>query len=156
MSLATLTVTAQKNPSLDGSVGGNFSVTLDWLSTDGGAVSLAICSTYSAAQLAANPFSFQPAKILGVIRSIETIPGLLGAPATNPPTDLYDITLLDKYSLDIAGGQLADRSATVAQKVVPASKIIIDSEITLTIANAGNAKNGRIIMEFEDIGGHRF
>jgi hypothetical protein len=45
---------------------------------------------------------------------IETIPD-----ATVPPTNLYDITITDMYSLDIVGGVLANRSSTVAQRVIP-------------------------------------
>jgi len=119
-------------------------VILDWLSTDLGVVSIAICSTYITAQ---GVFKPHPKKLQGFLRSIETIPGLLGDKTTTVPTTLYDITLLDPYGYDISGGILADRSASVAEKEVPTEDLYIDSELTLTIANAGNAKTGRIILE---------
>ena len=153
-----LVVTLQKG-TMDGSSGGNFSITLDWTSGTGGdvnKVSMPIASTYSAARILLNPVCQQPNKILGVIRSIETIPGALGVPATNPPSSSYTNTFLDKYGYDIASGAMPTMSATGAQKLIPATKQIVDSEITLTIDSAGDATQGRVIMEFEEIGGHKF
>ena len=151
-----LTVTAQKNPFLDGAVGGSFSITLDWQSDASGNVSIAICSTYSTAQRISNPASPAPTKILGVIRSIEAIPGLNGDLATTLPTDQYGITLLDQYGYDVTDGMTVHCSGTVSTKQYPARKIIIDSELTLTIVNAGSTKTGRILVEFEDTAGHKF
>ena len=142
--LATLTVTVEGNPQMDRTE--PYKVILDWLSTDLGVVSIAIASTYAAAQKAIGYARPQPSKLQGYIKGIETSPGTLGAPATNPPTALYDITLLDAYSYDVAGGSLADRSNTAAEEVIPTSPIPIDSELTLTIAAAGNAKHGRMIL----------
>lgn len=120
-------------------------VTLDWTS-DGstGTVSIAICDTYATAQ---GEMTVYPSKLQGFLRSIETIPGLLGDKTTDVPTTLYDITLLDPYSYDISGNVLADRSASVAEMVIPTEPLYIDSEITLTISGAGNDKHGRIILE---------
>lgn len=139
--LATLTVT-MSNPYGDSADPNK--IILDWLSTDLGVVSLAICSTYATAQGANKVF---PKKLRGFLRSIETIPGLLGDKTTTCPTTLYDITLLDSYSYDISGAILADRSASVAEKEIPTENLYIDSDLTLTIANAGDAKTGRIILE---------
>ncbi len=47
----------------------------------------------------------------GYVILIETDPG------TTAPTALYDITLVNDYSIDVAGGALADRSATVSEAV---------------------------------------
>lgn len=121
-------------------------ITLDWTSTDGGAVSLGVCAKYNAAWLAAGKKLPYAAAIKGCISAIETIPGTLGVPATNPPTDLYDVTLLDAYSYDVADGNLANLSNTLAKVLVFDTPIPINSELTLTIANAGNATNGRIII----------
>jgi len=148
MADATLEVKVEGNPFMDGTA--RFKIIGDWLSATGGTVSLAIASTY-AAQKPYGDFGPLPAKILGRLVSIETIPGALGVPATDPPTAAYDITLLDAYGYDVAGGLLADRSATAAEKIVPTGDLIIDSELTLTIAAAGDANKGRIIMEFEAI-----
>ena len=86
-------------------------------------------------------------KLSGYIVDIETIPGLNGDKTTDCPTTLYDITLDDSYGYDLAGGALANRSASVAEKVVPSQPIPIDSEITISISAAGNAKRGRIILQ---------
>jgi hypothetical protein len=144
MSLATLTVTAPTCPFFDG--GEDYDVILDWKSTDAGVVAIGIASTFAAAQLVKSPSYPRPVKLRGVLNSIETSPGTLGAPATNPPTDLYDVTLVDNYGLDVADGNLANRGNTAAEVVVYASPIPINSELTLTIANAGNAKDGRMIL----------
>lgn len=145
---ATLTVKVEGNPYMDGT--GRFKIIGDWVSHTDGTVALGFASTY-AAQKPYGDFGPLPKKIVGVLKSVETIPGALGVPATNPPTDQYDITLLDNYSYDVASGNLANRSATVAEKVFPTSDIIVDSDLTLTIANAGSGLKGRIILEFESI-----
>lgn len=143
---ATLTVKVEGNPFMDGCQ--SFKVIGDWVSHTDGVVAIAIASTY-AAQKPYGDFGPLPSKIRGVLRSIETIPGANGDLTTDLPTDAYDVTLPDNYSYDVAGGNLANRSGTVAQKVVPTEEIIIDSDLTLTIAAAGSANQGRIIMEFE-------
>jgi len=51
--------------------------------------------------------------ITGWVCQIETNPGAVA------PTTLYDITLTIPSGLDIAGGQLADRSATVTESIIP-------------------------------------
>lgn len=120
-------------------------VTLDWTSDDSaGSVSIAICSTYSTAQ---GWNGVQPVKLQGFVRSIESIPGASGDKSTNVPTTLYDITLLDSFGHDMSAGVLADRSASVAEKEIPVDPLYIDDEITLTIAAAGNSKQGRLIIE---------
>ena len=146
----TLTVTVNKNPFLSGELA--FTIILDWVSTAGGAVSAAIASTYTTqlALLSANPIACT--KIQGAFRSIQTIPGTKGDLATNLPTASYSLTLLDKYSYDILNGSCAALSGTASEKqVAGGGKVIIDSELTLTIASAGDTKQGRVILEFEDL-----
>lgn len=145
---ATLAVKVEGNPYMDGT--GRFKIIGDWVSHTDGTVALGIASTYATSKPFGD-FGPLPKKILGILKSVETIPGYLGAPATNPPTDQYDITLLDNYSFDVAGGNLANRSNTAAEKVYPTSDIIVDSDLTLTIANAGSGLKGRIILEFESL-----
>lgn len=111
-------------------------VELTWLSETTGALSKAVCSTFSTAQAALCPTWPQPKKLTGYIRKIATNPG------ATTPDDNYDITLLDADGIDVAGGALTDRDASTSEVVVPASLIYIDSEITLTIAGAGSNKNG--------------
>lgn len=145
---ATLTVKVEGNPYMDGT--GRFKIIGDWVSAADGTVALKFAETY-AAQKPYGDFGPLPKKILGVLKSVETIPGYLGVPATNPPTDQYDVTLVDDYGFDVAGGNLANRSSTLAEKVYPTSEIIVDSDLTLTIAAAGSGLKGRIILEFESI-----
>jgi hypothetical protein len=143
-----LTVKVENNPFMDGTE--PFKIILDWkANASTGAVSIPIASTYTTqnALLSAAPVS--PNKIRGGLLATEFIPGLNGDLATTRPTNAYDVTILDKYGLDILGGNGADRSGTVADKCEPASTTIaVDSELTLTIANAGNDNTGRIIMNF--------
>lgn len=71
------------------------------------------------------------------VYAIETNPG------AGPPSIAYDITINDAEGLDIAGGTLADRSATSTQKVTPCldtahsiyGGVLIDGALTLTITN---------------------
>jgi hypothetical protein len=143
----TVTVTKMSNPyAKDGAN----RVVIDWLSTAGGAASGSLCSLFAAAELAKGiPGAIQPSKFQGKLIKVETIPGLLGDLATTLPTAAYDLTLLDSYSNDIAGGYCKDRSGTVAEQWVPAQPVEVDSDLTLTIANAGATTTGRVILHFE-------
>jgi hypothetical protein len=74
----------------------------------------------------------------------------------NTPTNLYDVTLTDEDGIDILGGRganIASASNTSVVPIVAAStdvyKITVGKGwLTLTIANAGNAKGGRIVLHF--------
>ena len=145
--LATLTVFTD-NPFLDGRVTADFFIRLDWKSTDLGVVSFALASTYATQQAALHKVAFLPVKVYGRLVSIETVPGLAGDWTTTLPTDAYDCTLKDNYGLDVADGNLANRSGTVAEQVVFDTPIKISSELTLAIAAAGDAKTGRMILHF--------
>lgn len=141
MAGSLLTVTSITNPYLDNTIPNT--IVLDWFSdASDGSVSIDLVSTYTAAQATGEP---QPTKLKGYIVGIETIPGEDGNLTDDLP-DAYDLSLNDPYSYDLAGGSLAARSATVAEKVVPSQPIPIDSEITVTISGAGNATKGRIII----------
>lgn len=96
-----------------------------WTSDAGGAVS-------------GNTISVQA----GRLRQVKFIPD-----GTTAPTDLYDVTLLDADGADVLVGNGANQSATVAAWYLPANPIFIDAgDLTPTIANAGNAKKGTIIL----------
>lgn len=146
MAGSALTVTVNGNPFLDGQHD-RAQIICDWTSdASAGTVALAIASTYAAAQLAKSPSYPQPKRIVGRIALIETIPGANGDKTTTCPTDQYDITLLDAYGYDVADGTLANRSGSVAEAVVYEEPLTIDSDLTLTIASAGNSKTGRLII----------
>jgi hypothetical protein len=143
----TVTVTSMSNPYANDGIN---KIIIDWLSTAGGAASGAICSLFSAAQLAKFGYSTpQPSKIQGKLIKIETIPGLNGDLTTTLPTAAYDLTLLDSYGNDIASGYAKDRSGTVVEQFIPVQPVVVDDEITLTIADAGATTTGRVILHFK-------
>mgnify|MGYP001590171713 FL=1 len=87
--------------------------------------------------------------IFGEILRITTNPGAAA------PTTLYDITIDDEDSVDVALGTLLNRSATATETVYPTIvgsggttyvQTAIAGRITLTIAAAGNSKNGRVTI----------
>lgn len=71
------------------------------------------------------------------VYAIETNPGSVA------PTTLYDIVINDSEGLDISGGMLANRSATVTEKITPRldstysifGGVLIDGTLTLVITN---------------------
>lgn len=71
------------------------------------------------------------------VYAIETNPG------TTAPTASYDIVINDAESLDIAGGMLANRSATATEKITPRldstysifGGVLVDTAVTLVITN---------------------
>ena len=111
-------------------------IVLDWTATAGGAVSESITDLDD----------FSGGRIIG----FETAPGALGDLATNLPTAAYDITITDSYGADIAAGALVDRSGTVAERVNPSNPIQTWSPLTLVVANAGNATQGRLLIIVEE------
>ena len=145
MANSALTVTSVTNPSLDDKERNK--IVLDWLSDDtNGNLSKDIASAYATAQAALSTYHIQPDKLKGYIVGVETIPGENGDLSTDLPTDQYDIELHTPYDTDVMGGTTKDRSGTVAQMEAPSVFIPIDSELTLEISNAGNSKQGRIIL----------
>lgn len=84
----------------------------------------------------------------GFVHQVKFIPGTAG----NAPTALYDVTLVDADAVDFLGGSGADLSATVAAIKAP---ILGSSQmqpfwrggsLQPTVANAGNAKTGTILV----------
>lgn len=76
-------------------------------------------------------------------------------PGSTSPTTLYDITLPDSDGMDLAGGLLANRSATVTERIVPKIDTTnsiyggapLLSPVTLTITNqAVNSATGTVII----------
>lgn len=72
------------------------------------------------------------------VYAIETNPG-----GDTAPTTLYDVVINDAEGLDIAGGMLADRSATATEKITPRldstysifGGVLVDGALTLVITN---------------------
>jgi len=120
------------NPYMDRS--GDNVITIEWTSATGGAVSCNIASTYAGAL---PDYAAKPTKITGFLRAVETDPD-----GTTAPSADYDIELNDPNGYDIVDGNLADRSDTDTEVVVPTSPIYCDFEIALAITNAGDEKKG--------------
>lgn len=88
----------------------------------------------------------------GTLLCVETKPG---SPA---PTDNYSVTLLDAAGIDVLAGLGASRSSSVAQvcgcpmikatdgTTTTAVPRVVAEALTLTVASAGNAKQGSVIL----------
>ncbi len=84
-----------------------------------------------------------------LLLSAKTAPGEDGDLATDLPTDLYDVVINDAYSEDIMNGNLADRSGTVAKAEYAIPAIPIISALTVVVSNAGDTKQGLVLLTFE-------
>jgi len=123
-------------------------IVLDWLSDDStGALTAEVISTHKAAlALAATNYLIVPDGVKGFVAGLEAVPGENGDLATDVPAALYDITLTDVYGSDVACGELANLSGSTATKITSTDLVAICSEITINVTNAGNAKQGRLII----------
>lgn len=126
----TGTVTGSKSSGFNGRA-----YTIDWKSDASGNV-----LAYLNADLALG-------LLFGTIEYVLTAPGENGDLTTDLPTASYDITLVDAHAYDWAGGNLANRSGTAAEKYTPtAPPVILAVDLRVKVENAGNAKRGRIII----------
>ncbi len=74
-----------------------------------------------------------------------------------PPTASYDIEIRDPYGIDIFGGALYDRSATLAEQAVPmvgvaslGRRVMVTETLTLRIANnTTDHATGKIFLYFQ-------
>lgn len=107
----------------------------DWVSSSGGAASVA----------SAVPVS-------GAIARVVFIPS-----ASAAPTDNYDVTLTDSDGIDVLAGQGANLDTANASSVCPGVPLkdgtttsvlltVVDSILTLTVANAGDTKAGKVVV----------
>ena len=76
----------------------------------------------------------------GVLHNAVFVPS-----ATAPPTDQYDVTIMDDFGLDILGGGGANRSSTNKERVTPTA-IQYHGNLTLNVSNAGDTKAGSIYL----------
>lgn len=86
-----------------------------------------------------------------------TINGQISRVAVNPdntdtPTTLWDFTLKDEDGVDLLCGDGADRDAAdsgASEQVAPCPPCpAINSKLTFTVANGGNAKKGVVIVYY--------
>ena len=74
--------------------------------------------------------------------AVQTVPGANGDLTTDCPTADYDITCLDSFAFDWFYSEGINRSATIAEAFCKNGSIPFPDSATLTIANAGAAKQG--------------
>lgn len=83
----------------------------------------------------------------GRVIAAVTIPGA----SPNAPTDNYDVTVSDGDGHDVLLGNGIDRDETntelIKAEVLPA---VVDSRLRLSVANAGNAKRGTVVLWLQD------
>jgi len=93
----------------------------------------------AAGVVSANPITVAD----GTIRQARIVPG------ATTPTDLYDVTLIDDSGIDLLGG-LGNNQLAASGAIYPFDPplIVEAGTLTLTIANAGNTKNGRVDLFF--------
>lgn len=66
---------------------------------------------------------------------------------TSAPTDDYDITITDEDGVDVLIGQGANRDTANTEQVIASSLgCVANDKLTLTVANAGNAKKGTVYL----------
>lgn len=113
---------------------------LAWSSAAAGTVSYDLAAEYA---------GDNPAHARWVNKVKGTIKKIVTNPSSTAPTANYDIWIYDKDGIDICGGNLMDRSATLTEQYIPDPPIHVDGELTLSIANAGDGKSGEIEIYFE-------
>lgn len=121
MAAGTITITEEL-------LGNVKKITFDWLS-----------GTAGEAGTASGPTTYP---YTGNILRVVTIPDS----AATQPTNAYDLTLTDADSVDVANGQLADRSNTATEWVVSSLGAVVGDVLTLNVTNAGSAKGGTCIV----------
>jgi hypothetical protein len=88
-----------------------------------------------------------PASVSGQLFQVRFVPGAGGS----QPSDQYDVQLLDRYGVDVlatdgtsAGTNLSNAQGSIVLVDPP---IFLDNDrIALVVANAGNAKTGRVLL----------
>ena len=110
-------------------IGAMYKHTWSWTSTSGGSV------TYTTV-----------APVIGLIQREVFVPSTSAA-----PTASYDVTLADADSQDILYGKGSNLSATTAFDVIlgttgQRAPVAVDDYLSLTVADAGNKKSGKVIL----------
>ena len=75
---------------------------------------------------------------------MQTVPGENGDKSTDCPTANYNVTLLDDFGFDWLFSKGLLRSASVAEAFCRDGRIPISDSSILTIADAGDTKQGLI------------
>ncbi len=101
-----------------------------WTSTAGGAADLITPGSYA-----------------GEVLALVTNP----ADAGDAPTDDYDITITDPEGYDVMQAAGANRDTANIETAVPAAKSVAFGQLTLNVANAGNAKSGTAVLYIQGV-----
>jgi len=106
----------------------------DWLSTDAGAV-------VDTRTVGEDPRTVDDYN--GVLLRVEWIPDSGGT----APTTLYDTYLYNEDGVDVLNGMGVDRSATATESKNFSDGLgcVVNSKLRLVVANAGDAKGGKLI-----------
>lgn len=97
-----------------------------WISSAGGAADAVSAAAFS-----------------GAIERLVTVPGAGGV----QPTDNYDVVVNDDDGNDVLMGAGANRSNASTQQVLASSLgVVANDKLTLAVTNAGNAKEGTVIL----------
>lgn len=93
--------------------------------------------------VSANTFAVEAGEIVQV--------GYIPDGGGTQPSDLYDVTMTDAQSIDVltgTGANLSNATSTVAVPVVSTyfRRTLQAGNLTPTVANAGNAKGGTIVL----------
>lgn len=127
-------VTITELPSQYGSYEKLRKITWEWTATDLGVVT---------DSTTAGLVNKTTQKYTGEIIRLVTIPGT----STDAPADNYDVTIEDSDGADVLVGAGADRdTANMEQKLASVLGCVYDSQLSLKIANAGDAKKGTVIL----------
>jgi hypothetical protein len=104
------------------------------VSATGGGVSQEIC----AAARAKHPE--YPAKLQGYILRVVTNPG------ATAPSDNYNLDLQDEDGVDVMGGMLSLRDATVSEQVICNPPVWIDGTLTVVGDSMGDVKETAVTI----------
>ena len=73
-------------------------------------------------------------------------------PGSTAPTDDYDIVINDADSVDIASGGLGNRDTSTSEQFIPGGDsdpgAAFEGVLSLVVSNAGNAKQGKLVMYY--------
>ena len=78
------------------------------------------------------------------IVACQSVPGANGDRTTDCPATTYTLTLVDEFAMDWFFGEGATRSVSVAEAFCKDGVIPISDTSTITIAGAGDTKQGLI------------
>jgi len=85
------------------------------------------------------------------INKVQVLPGTEGVAATNPPLDLFDVTITDEFGEDIMAGELIDCSNAAATSRYAVDEVNILGTLTINISGAGATNDGLINVYLEQV-----